>query len=391
MAEIRFKALLSCSFADEDCGVIDFFKKLITAFDIDTMIYNYQEIGRIPNKVKENIMKSDCLIAIATRRNKIEDTNYWTCPDWIQHEIALANAYGKPIAVFVEEGVKIEGLIAMEERREKFNRQNLIGNIDKIATFLFKLRSHLEFTYQTGMLEAPVLLRHYIHSKDEMVSKELTVERTEILMESLIDGLEATHHYIELEETTPNLSVKPEKFEFKCIEKPSNTKVEPVIVLNTEYKFFWRILFDPPLKKGERVKYAFKELRPNYRPFTYEELMERIKKGTYEYEEPKCEACEWTIAYPTYELRHEFEFPEKYEIENYYPDVVMGVARNKAQNEIKRINEENLFTAEKVFDKWILKLKVPKPLQNHTYYIYYVPLKNQNEKDHNAATSSNTV
>ena len=328
---------------------------------------------------KRQIIKSDCLIAIATRRNKIEGSNYWTCSDWIQHEIALANAYNKPIAVFVEEGVKIEGLIAMEERRERFDRRNLLKNIDKITTFLYRLRNYLESTYQIEILETPVLLRHYIHSKEEMLSSELTVERTEILMESLINGLEATHHYIELEETTPGLSIKPKEFDFKCIEKPADTKVEPVIVLNTDYKFFWKILFNPPLKKGEKVKYAFKEVRPNYRPYTYEELMERIKKGVYEYKEPKCEACEWTIVYPTYELQHEFEFPENYEIENYYPDVVMGAARLKAEKELKRIKEGNMFTAEKIFDKWILKLKVPKPLQNHTYYIYYTPPK-KNEK-----------
>jgi len=375
MAEIRFKAFLSCSFAEEDREIIDFFKRMIAAFSIDVMVYDYQEIGKISDKVKENIIKSDCLIAIATRKNKIEGSNYWMCPDWIQHEVALANAYSKPIAVFVEEGVNIEGLIAMEERREKFNRQNLLRNVDKNTTFLFNLRNYLESKYQTGILEVPLLLRHYIHSKEEMLSKELTVERTEILMESLIDELAATHHYIELEETTPGLSVKPKEFDFKCIEKPSDTKVEPVIVLETDYKFFWKILFKPPLQKGEKVKYAFKEVRPNYRPYTYELLMERLKNGTYEYKEQKCEACEWTIAYPTYELQHEFEFPEKYEIENCYPDVVIGAARNKAENEIKRIKEGNMFTAEKMFDKWILKLKVPKPLQNHTYYTYYVPSK----------------
>jgi len=375
MAKIHFKAFLSCSFGEEDKEVIEFFKKMIKAFDIEPDIYDYQEIGRLPDKVKENIIKSDCLIAVATRRNKLEGSDYWACSDWIQHELALANAYNKPIAIFVEDGVKIEGLVAMEERRERFNRENLVGNIDKITIFLFNLRNHLESAYQLGMLQAPVLLRHYIHSKDEILSKELIVERNEILMESLIDGLEATHHSIELEETTQGLSIKPKEFDFKCEEKPSGTKIEPIIVLNTDYKFFWKILFNPPLKRGEKVKYAFKEVRPNSRPYTYEELVERINQDTYEYKEPICEACEWTIAYPTYELRSEFEFPENYEIENYYPYVVIGEAKLKAENEIKRIKEGNMFTAEKIFDKWILKLKVPKPLQNHTYYTYYAPPK----------------
>ena len=376
MPEIRFKSFLSCSFVEEDKEVIDFFRKLVTSFNIEPEIYDYQEIGRIPDKVKENIVRSDCLIAIATRRKKIEGSDYWACSDWIQHEIALANAYGKPIAIFVEEGVKIEGLIKMEERWQKFVRDDLIKNVDKITAFLFNLRDYLETTYQSERTQLPVLLRHYVHVKEEMLSKELTVTRCEILMESLIEELEATHHSIGLEETTSGLSMKPRQFDFICKEMPSGMNVEPVIIQNTDYKFLWRVKFNPPLKKGEKVKYGFKSLRPNYRPYTYEEMLERIKQGTYEYKEPICEACEWHISYPTAELFFDFDFPEGYEIRKYYPDVKIGEkARLKAESELKRVKEGNFFTAEKIFDKWTLSLKVPKPVQDHLYYIYYEPPK----------------
>ena len=171
MPEIRYKAFLCCSFAEGDKEIMDFFTKIIKSFDIEPQVYDYQEIGRIPDKVKENILRSDCLIAIATRKEKTED--YWKPSDWIQNEIAVANAYNKPIAIFVEEGVKIEGLIAMEERREKFKRDDLIGNIHKITTFLFNLRKYLEYMYQTEKVAVPVLLRHYIHATGEILSKEV--------------------------------------------------------------------------------------------------------------------------------------------------------------------------------------------------------------------------
>lgn len=376
MPEVYFKAFLSCSLLPEDREIIEFFMKLIKSFGIEPEIYDYQEIGRIPDKVKENIIRSDCLIAIATRRKKIEGSDYWACPDWIQHEIALANAYNKPIAIFVEEGVKIEGFIGMEERREKFIRDDLIKDIDKVTTFLFNLRKYLESTYQVEKLQIPVLMRHYIHAKEEILSKELTVLRCEILMESLIEELEATHHSMELEDTTPGLSTKAQQFDFICKELPSGMNVEPLIVQNTDYKFIWKVVFNPPLKKGEKVKYAFKVTRPNYRPWTYEEVLERIKQDTYEYKEPICEACEWYISYPTAELIFDFDFPEGYEIRKYYPDVKIGEkARLKSETELKRIKEGNFFSAEKIFDKWTLSLKVPKPIQGHLYYTYYEPPK----------------
>ena len=376
MAEVFFKCFLSCSFAQEDKEITDFFKNIIRSFDIEPQIYDYQEIGRVSDKVKENIIRSDCLIAIATRRKKIEGSDYWACSDWIQHEIALANAYNKPIAIFVEEGVKIEGFIAMEERREKFVRDDLIRNINKITTFLFNLRKYLESTYQVEKLQIPVLIRHYIHAKEEILSKEIAVLRCEVLMESLIAELESTHHAMELEDTTPGLSTKSKQFDFVCKEKPSGMNVEAVIIQDTDYKFLWKVVFDPPLKKGEKVKYAFKVIRPNYRPWTYEEMLERIKQGTYEYKEPICEACEWNISYPTTELFFDFDFPEGYEIRKYYPDVKIGEkAKLKAEAELKRLKEGNFFTAEKIFDKWTVSLKVIKPIQGHVYYTYYEPPK----------------
>lgn len=373
MAEILFKAFLSCSLAPEDRPVVEFFKGLIRSFDIEPEVYDYQEIGKLPDKVKELIVRSDCVIAIATRRKKIEGSEFWATPDWIHHEIAIANAYKKPIAIFVEAGVRIEGLIAIEERREQFSRDNLLANIDKIARFLFNLRSHLESTYRIEKLHLPVLLRHYMHVKEEVRPKELTVVRAEILMECLADELEATHHSTELEDMTPGLSVRPMQFDFVCKEAPAGMKVGPVVVLDSDRKCLWKVTFNPPLKKGQKVKYAFKEVRPNTRPFSYEEAMARIEQGTYEYDQPICEACEWNIAYPTAEFVFEIEFPENYEVEKYWIDVRMGEVDLKAENEVKRIKEGNMFLAEKIIDKWSMKLTVPKPLQDHTYYIYYVP------------------
>ena len=376
MAEILFKAFVSCSLDPEDEKIRNFFKRMIRSFDIVPEVYDYQEIGRIPEKVKENIIKSDCVIAIATRRAKIEGCDYWACPDWIHDEIALAHAYNKPIAIFFEQGVKIEGLIGMEERRQEFARDNMLRDITKISTFLFNLRKYLESTYQLERLQVPVLLRHYIHTKEEMLSRETTVMRSEILMESLIAELESTDHSMELEDTTPGLSTKAEQFDFVCKEKPSGMNVEAVTVQNTDYKFLWKVTFDPPLRKGERVKYAFKVIRPNYRPYTLEETMERIRQGTYEYKQPICEACEWYISYPTAELCFDFEFPENYEVKKCHPAAKIGEdTRLKAESEEKRIREGGFFSAEKIFDKWTLGLKVPKPMQGFLYYTYYEPPK----------------
>jgi hypothetical protein len=371
MAEILFRAFLSCSLNSEDAEVVDMFKRLIRSFDIDPLVYDYQELGRVSDKVKEHIIKSDCLIAIATRRKKIEGLDLWACPDWIHHELALAHAYNKPVAIFFEDGVRIEGLIETEERRQKFVRTDLLRDIDKIARFLFSLRTNLESSYEVAKTSAPVLLRHYVHVKEEVRSRDVSIMRCDILMESIVDSLEATHHSNELEDLTPGLSVRPQQFDFVCKEIPSGKRAEPMVVQNTDLKYLWRLNFIPPLTKGDKVKYAFKVVHQNTRPYTHEEAMERVAKETYEYKDPRCEACEWKISYPTAEFFYEIDFPEGYEIIDPFIDVRMGTADLKADHEVQRIKDGQMFSAEKIIDRWTLSLRVPKPLQNHTYYMYY--------------------
>ena len=156
---------------------------------------------------------------------------------------------------------------------------------------------------------------------------------------------------------------------------PAGMKVTPEIIMATAQKFLWKVVFDPPLKRGERVKYAFETVRPNYRPYTYEEMLERINQGTYEYKEPVCEACEWHVTYPATELQFVTRFPRGYEIANCHPQVRIGEARLKAEKELARIKEGGFFEAKKEFFSWILSLRVPKPLQGHTYYTFYEPPK----------------
>ena len=81
------------------------------------------------------------------------------------------------------------------------------------------------------------------------------------------------------------------------------------------------------------------------------------------------------MRYPTADFLYSIKLPEKYQICDYRVDVRMGFAKLKADDEVKRINELKLFTVDPGFDRWSMTLRVPKPLYEHTYYLYYVPPK----------------
>ena len=245
----------------------------------------------------------------------------------------------------------------------------MLEAVPDLVRFLFNLRSYLA----SAVPNLPVLLRHFLHVKEEVRSADVIVQRVEVLMECLAHELEATFHYSELNETTQGLSARPQDFQFVCKEAPFNMKVEPVVVRSTESKHLWRINFSPPLKKGEKVRYAFKVVKQNPLPWTMDQIENRIQQGTYHYKQRHCGACEWTIAFPTINFLFEIEFPEGYEITDCDVDVKAGEAGLRADTEVRRIREGGMFTAEKIIDKWALALRVSKPVQDHEYIITYVP------------------
>ena len=73
-----FTCFLSYSADEKDEEVVTFFEKIIDAFDI-TPYRAIKKGGAGPpaEKIREQIEQKDCLIAVATRRNKIADKNAW--------------------------------------------------------------------------------------------------------------------------------------------------------------------------------------------------------------------------------------------------------------------------------------------------------------------------
>ena len=197
MAEMRFKALLSCSLAPEDQPIVDFFKKYIESFGFDVIKYEFQEPVPLPDGVKNQIRKADCLIAIATRRHRIQESEVeesgdsWICPEWIDHEVVYAYAVGKPVAILAENGVRVKGSIEREERYQRFSRDEtgLLHGVHLYNRFLLALRDTLEMQLKAGAEEAPLLFYHTVHSRDELLADGNFVTTIEVEVESLVKGL----------------------------------------------------------------------------------------------------------------------------------------------------------------------------------------------------------
>lgn len=101
------------------------------------------EVGLVKEQIREQIAGTDCTLTIMTRRDKIEGRNAWKAPDWVRDESVIANELGKPIAIFVEEGVEVGGILS-ENMYVTFNRQSITQETrDKINHYMWSLADKL--------------------------------------------------------------------------------------------------------------------------------------------------------------------------------------------------------------------------------------------------------
>jgi hypothetical protein len=372
MGDLTFKAFICCSVSPEDQAIVEFFKRLLAALNLNAIVYDRIEIQNLTTTVEELIRTSDCVIALATRRSRIVESDDWTTSDWIHQEIAFGRAHAKPIALFVERGVHMTGFVDTEVRRVTFSRDKLLDAVDSIVGHLYSLRRALD-----EVLGARNRLKQITFTRDSVRIRE-SFNRTrlnftcDVSMEAL-DDLASFYHSSVLEDDTPGLTIHPETFEFRAIEHPAEVKLSSAVIQDTQRRHVWAIKCERSLRRGERLRYGFRLVNANFRPFTYEEMQSRLDAGTYAYREPICNALDWTITHPTKELIYDIDFPPDYNVDNVHLRVTIGHADDA--DEVKRIKAEDGLRIEKLFDAWSVRLRVSNPLYGHNYGILYCPPK----------------
>lgn len=121
-----YRVFLSASAREEDKLVIQWFKDLFRSYDLVPIFATDIPQPRPPhNKIKRLIPDSNGFIGVLTKRQKIEGTNCWKGPDWVQNEVGMAFDADKPIMMFIEKGVEDEGITSRVTDYVFFDRDNL--------------------------------------------------------------------------------------------------------------------------------------------------------------------------------------------------------------------------------------------------------------------------
>ncbi len=151
MAKRFPQCFLSGSFRSEDEDVFRWFRKLLEAMDFNVVDAHKPEPRPPEDKVRSLIQASDVVVALLTHQEKIENQQLWTAPEWVLNEIGMAFAENKPVALFLEEGTRIGGLIDRIADYVTFDRRKLGDASPLVVRYLYSIRSTLAGVPATGV------------------------------------------------------------------------------------------------------------------------------------------------------------------------------------------------------------------------------------------------
>lgn len=135
------RSFLSCSFDAQDQEVFEWFRKMMDALEFDVLSGEEPTIRSLPEMVRERIRSSQAFVGVLTRRDKIEGSDEWFPPTWVRDEVAMAYSLGKPVAIFAEEGVRVDGIVPQLTKYEIWRRADLGRAAPTVVRYLLVLRN----------------------------------------------------------------------------------------------------------------------------------------------------------------------------------------------------------------------------------------------------------
>jgi hypothetical protein len=152
------------------------FNDLLYALDFEVLSGDVPQPRPPADKVREMIRGSDVIVAVLTRRDKIEGREAWRPPEWVQNEIGMAYEAGKFMAIFAEEDVDISGLVPLVTQYEWWNREKLSEVAPRIVRYLVSLRNAV--TLQPVAPDQASLFRALAVDLGNRAAELANVERT---------------------------------------------------------------------------------------------------------------------------------------------------------------------------------------------------------------------
>jgi hypothetical protein len=124
---IRCSAFFSHSAELEDEKIVEFVEGFLRLWGVEPRLLEISPGASTVDTIKQMIEETDITFALITKRYVCEGDRVfaWKASEWIQNEIGMAYAYGKPVLALVERGVNISGILPQITWYHEFERSRM--------------------------------------------------------------------------------------------------------------------------------------------------------------------------------------------------------------------------------------------------------------------------
>jgi hypothetical protein len=175
------------------------------------------------------------------------------------------------------------------------------------------------------------------------------------------------------DETTPGLSLLPDRISLRIHELPFGTRHSINMKQESPDRVRVVVSFDPPLSPGQIADFTVRLRRANAKAFTFEEVRARRTAGTYCHAVDLVPACESGLLTPVKRFHALTVLPRGYEITE--PSAVVHDLLGSVvlTDESRRIRDIGSFEAGRWHGRWCLRLRVPDARAGALYLTFFRP------------------
>ncbi len=151
------KIFLAFAFRDEDKECVSNLKQLLTSHDIEILTGENLGGETLTPAVKEEIEKSDALVAVLTQRQSLS-AGGWTTHQWVVDELNHAYGKGKMAIALLESDISLQGM-AQSHHHIHLDKSNQIKSFLELSQTIGRWKSKLGSTLKFQILPPSLAAR----------------------------------------------------------------------------------------------------------------------------------------------------------------------------------------------------------------------------------------
>jgi len=181
----RFRAFISRSNHDIDRPIVDSIVSIIQRWGFDTHTVGINEIerdtDRVPDRIVQEIAKSDCVFAIATPRDISSIPNLFRTLTWLHNEVSFSFMAKRPTLLMADQNVLLDGLAGTERiptiRYSASDLASFLGHINGLMpTIRQVLRDETAKQWEQQRIREIEEIRYQSFIAGMVVQKKLMLE-----------------------------------------------------------------------------------------------------------------------------------------------------------------------------------------------------------------------